>query len=324
MTRNFLIALGVRALALSVLLSGMPSLAEAAEITSVDLTGDYSAIVTVRNADGSPAVGKRYKLSYYTPDQREVVLNKDTDHEFKFQLEPIRLIVAIAAGEIPSDGRIRFSNLAGEPRKFSLQIGDWTRPGGLLEGFLEISFPNRTKKTNEFALELAKAVELGQAAPYFSVHDVFTGATVTRSNFAGKLLVLKFWSTTCAPCQPEMEDVNKMIARRKGDWKDKAAFVAVSLDEDAGKARDRIQSRGWAEFQHVWAESKKSGFDSEIAKSFGILYVPHCYIVHPSGVVVWRGDFDGQREDLTDHFLKDVKTPADIKAWVKEVAEASN
>lgn len=323
MTRKFLIALGVRSLSLSALLLGTVSPgADGADLASVDLTGDYSAIVTVRNADGSPAVGKKYRLSYYTPDQREVVLNKGTDHEFKFQFEPVRLFVTIAAGEIPSDGRIRLNNLAGEPRKFRLAIGeDLSRPGAVSEGFLGISFPEGHKKTNEFALELAKVVALGEMAPNFSVHDVFTGATVTRSNFTGKFLVLKFWATDCAPCQPEMEENNQVLARRKGDWKDKVAFVAVSLDEDLNQLRNRIRSRGWTEFQHVWTKPAETGFHSEIGKSYGILSIPTCYVVHPSGVVVWRGNFDNI-ERITDHLLKNIRTPDDIQAWIKEVSDA--
>src|SRR5690349_17783326 len=64
----------------------------------VDLTGRYAAVVTVRNSDGSPSVGVRYRLSCHTPAEREVVLDRGTPGEQKFQFESLNLIAIFAAG----------------------------------------------------------------------------------------------------------------------------------------------------------------------------------------------------------------------------------
>ena len=201
-----------------VIAAGLLSLLQAQDITSVDLTGPYTAIATVRNWDDSLANGVRYRLTYTTPSEREVVLNMGTPQERTFQFEQVRLQATIAAGTVPLDGRIQLHRLAGSPRTFSLQVGDdGSRPGDFFEGsaFLRISFTNRMTKTNFFTVELPKTVALGERAPDFSVEDVFTHKQLHLSDFKGKLVVLKFWATDCPPCQPDMQEYNELIARKR-------------------------------------------------------------------------------------------------------------
>lgn len=299
------------------------SLTRAEDVAMVDLTGRYTALVTVRNSDGSPAVGVRYKLSYLTPSEREVTLNRGTPLEQKFQFESFRLIAPIAAGVTPNDGIIRLHNLAGAPRTFSLQVGeDGTRPGDFAEGagYLQITFTNRTTRTNDFFLILPKTVALGTQAPDFSEKDLFTGRLRTLANFKGKLIVLKFWATTCPPCQPEMEKHNDLLARKSKAWGERVVFVGVGMDDDGKRLKKHVQEKGWNQFQHLWAEDKNGGFSSGIARSYGISAIPACYVIHPSGVVVWRGDTE-QIEGIVDHLLTEAKEPKGVQAWLKNIEE---
>jgi peroxiredoxin len=280
--------------------------------------------VKVRNPDGSPAIGVRYKLSYSTPSQREVTLDRGTPSERKFQFETFRIIAPISAGIAADDGTIRLLHLAGAPRRFSLHVGDdGTRPGDFAEGggFLEITFTNRAVETNVFILDLPKTVALGERAPDFLVKDVFTGRSRTLADFNGKIVVLKFWATTCAPCQPEMEKHNELIARQKRFWSEKVAFVAVGMDEDGKRLKEHIQKKDWTQFQHVWAEDTNGAFSSAIAQSYGIHAIPASYVIHPTGVVVWRGDTE-QIKGIVDALLTDVKEPKDVQEWLKAIEEA--
>lgn len=142
-----------------------------------------------------------------------------------------------------------------------------------LEGTLSISFPNPRLGTNHFTLNLAKLLKLGDVAPGFSIRDVFSDTAITKVAYEGKLLVLKFWTTTCAPCQPEMEELNQLMARRHGDWDDRVAVIAVSLDDDRQKVVQRIRDRGWTALRQAWTSPKESGsrFDSEVARDYGII-----------------------------------------------------
>jgi len=304
-----------------VIAGGLLSLLRAQDITSVDLTGPYTAIVTVRNWDGSLANGGRYRLTYTTPSEREALLNKGTPQERTFQFEQVRLQATIAAGTVPPDGRIQLHRLAGSPRTFSLQVGDdGSRPGDFFEGsaFLHLSFTNRMTKTNLFTVELPKTVALGERAPDFSVEDVFTHKKLRLSDFKGKLVVLKFWATDCPPCQPDMQEYNELIGRKKTEWNGRVAFVGVSLDEDGERLQKHLQKQGWNEFQHGWAKDINTAFSSGIARSYGVRGIPACYVIHPTGLVVWRGN-RGNLDELIKLFLNEVKTEQDVQDWLQKI-----
>jgi peroxiredoxin len=252
-----------------------------------------------------------------------VLLDEGTPRERKFQFEQVRMIATIAAGVVPDVGRIQLHRLAGSPRTFTLQVGDdGTHPGDFVEGsgFLQITFTNRTPRTNLFTVDLPKTVALGEPAPDFSAEDVFTHQRRTLADFKGKIVVLKFWATDCAPCQPEMQESNELIARRKREWKDAVVVVGVGMDGDGKRLRKHIQKQGWNEFQHVWAKDTNSAFSSGIAKSYGVRAIPACYVIHPTGLVVWRGN-RGNLEELIRILLTEVKGKEDVQRWLKKLRE---
>jgi peroxiredoxin len=308
---------------LQILLTGLclPWMARGEDAAIVDLTGRYTAVVTVRNSDGSPAVGVRYRLTYHTPSERETVLYRGTPEEQKFRFESANLIVFFAAGITDNDGVIRLNRLAGAPRTFSLLVGDdGTLPGDFPagSGFLQISFTNRVTRTNHYTLDLPKTVALGERAPDFLAKDVFTNKMRSLADFEGKLIVLKFWSTRCGPCQPQMEKHNQLITRKK-DWAGRVVFLAVGMDDDEKVLRSHIEEKGWTQFQHLWAANTNGAFGSKIARSYGIGAVPACYVVHPSGVVIWRGDTE-EMDKIIDHFLS-LKESKDVQAWFKQIED---
>lgn len=73
----------------------------------------------------------------------------------------------------------------------------------------------------------------GAPAPDFSVEDV-AGHTVHRADFAGKVVVIDFWSTWCPPCQMSLPGTDKIAKKYKAkgvvfipvcSWDDKSAFT---------------------------------------------------------------------------------------------------
>jgi peroxiredoxin len=53
----------------------------------------------------------------------------------------------------------------------------------------------------------AFAVNAGDAAPGFSLHDV-NGSIVTLNSFKGMVVFLTFWATWCPSCKEELPDLN--------------------------------------------------------------------------------------------------------------------
>ena len=66
-----------------------------------------------------------------------------------------------------------------------------------------------------------------QPAPDFTL-KALTGETVTLSQFKGKIVVLNFWFTSCAPCREEMPALNKI----KSEFESKGVvFIGLPLDD---------------------------------------------------------------------------------------------
>jgi len=71
----------------------------------------------------------------------------------------------------------------------------------------------------------AHPAQTGQAAPDFTVSDGAT--TVHLGSYRGRVVLLSFWATWCAPCIEEMPSLLEL----HHDQPD-LAIIAVSVDED--------------------------------------------------------------------------------------------
>src|SRR5215467_8237023 len=75
-----------------------------------------------------------------------------------------------------------------------------------------------------------KPAHIGAAAPNFTVQDA--DRKVSLSDLRGKIVVLNFWATWCAPCVEEMPSLVRMQQRLKNNGVDVLA-VSVDVDESA-------------------------------------------------------------------------------------------
>ena len=67
--------------------------------------------------------------------------------------------------------------------------------------------------------------QVGAAAPTFSVTD--TAHTVDLASYRGRIVVLNFWATWCAPCVEEIPSLMELQRQMP-----QIAVLAVSTDED--------------------------------------------------------------------------------------------
>jgi peroxiredoxin len=84
------------------------------------------------------------------------------------------------------------------------------------------------------------SLEIGDAAPPFSLPTVGqqASARLSSDDLQGKISVLNFWSTTCAVCLKETEDLARV--HRSG----KAVVIGIALETDADYVGRFVKDRG--------------------------------------------------------------------------------
>lgn len=78
---------------------------------------------------------------------------------------------------------------------------------------------------------------INRPAPPFSRTDL-TGARISLSAYRGKLVLLNFWATWCAPCRVELP---RFAAWKKQYGAQGLQILAVSMDDDPALVRDFLR-----------------------------------------------------------------------------------
>jgi cytochrome c biogenesis protein CcmG/thiol:disulfide interchange protein DsbE len=118
-----------------------------------------------------------------------------------------------------------------------------------------------------FSLRDTSAKEGGQAPGFAITTD--QGQRVTPTTFGGKVLVLNFWATWCAPCVEEIPSLNEFQKKFADSG---VVVVAVSIDKNEQKYRtflDRI---------HVFFETARDP-NADISNEYGTFRYPETYII---------------------------------------------
>ncbi len=118
-------------------------------------------------------------------------------------------------------------------------------------------------------------VQAGDKAPQFSIRTD-EGKTVTARDFGGKLLLVNFWASYCAPCVEEFPALNRMasILGPKG-----LVVLGISSDEDAN-AYKRFLASNPAAFLTARDPTK------DIQLNYGTQLIPESYLIDQKGKVV--------------------------------------
>ena len=134
-------------------------------------------------------------------------------------------------------------------------------------------------------LDLMLAVVVGKPAPKFSAKSP-EGKLISLDESLGKVTIVDFWASWCAPCRKE----NPNVVALYNEYHSKGLnIIGVSLDQDAKKWKDAIakDNLSWI---HV---SNLKYWDEPIGKQYGISSIPATFILDSKGNIVakdLRGD----------------------------------
>ena len=128
-----------------------------------------------------------------------------------------------------------------------------------------------------YAQELLKP---GTPAPDFQLQTP-DGKTLKFSDFAkGKYVVIDFWASWCPDCRKDLPEIIRLYNQFHENG---VEFLGVSFDTDKEKWTDYIAKSG-VPYPQV-SELKRMN-QSEVAKAYGVRWIPSIYLIGPDGKVL--------------------------------------
>jgi thiol-disulfide isomerase/thioredoxin len=137
----------------------------------------------------------------------------------------------------------------------------------------------------------------GTIAPVFT-RTGFDGKPVILAR--GRLVLLDFWASWCAPCIVELPHLIALQKRYAG----RLQIIGVSMDDDAKAPRQTVA-------QYHVSYPVVMG-DVALGKLYGgVLGLPEAFLITPDGKILknWRGDFKpGELDTAIAAALRDSKS----------------
>jgi thiol-disulfide isomerase/thioredoxin len=123
-----------------------------------------------------------------------------------------------------------------------------------------------------------EAPKEGFLAPQFSLYDL-SGNQVSLSDFRGRVVLLNFWATWCAPCRREIPSLERLYHMRKGEGFE---IVAVNSERaSSSKIASFVQ-----QYQMSFPILLNPGQD--VGSRYWIRAVPTSFLVDKKGVIRWK------------------------------------
>jgi len=123
---------------------------------------------------------------------------------------------------------------------------------------------------------------LNRPAPAFSRFDL-DHTRVSLAAYRGKVVLLNFWATWCAPCRLEMPRFVEWQSRYRGNG---LQVVGVSIDDDDSPVRPFVQK--------LKLNYPVLMGDARLGESYGVLGVPVTFLIDRRGVI--RARFEGEAD----------------------------
>lgn len=134
-------------------------------------------------------------------------------------------------------------------------------------------------KLAKLVVEKLLIIRVGDEAPDFEAKTL-AGQPIKLSDYRGKVVLLDFWATWCAPCLAELPNIER--AYRRYGKEGQLVIIGVSLDFDGATVRRFLRRRkpSWPQLAVCPAD------ENPVAKLYNVTNVPATFLIDGQGKVV--------------------------------------
>lgn len=143
----------------------------------------------------------------------------------------------------------------------------------------EIRLPVGDPKLAMIDIDRFLTINVGDTAPNF------TAATLDETEFdltrhRGKVVLIDFWATWCAPCIVEMPNIKK--AREQYGREGEFVVIGISLDQSPKQVSRFVKGKEYAWQQIAAGPAEKN----PIAQKYNVSAIPATFLIDRDGKVV--------------------------------------
>jgi peroxiredoxin len=128
------------------------------------------------------------------------------------------------------------------------------------------------------AVQMTSLAQSGSPSPDFSLPDS-TGRILSLKELQGKVVLIDFWASWCAPCRRN----NPKLAKIYSQWHEQGfEILGVSLDEDLNNWKKAIlqDKLEWLQVIDI------KGWESAVAESYHVDAIPASFLVDKHGTLI--------------------------------------
>ena len=126
--------------------------------------------------------------------------------------------------------------------------------------------------------KIRRALTNGTQFPDFAEKDL-QGNQFSVANYKGKLVLVDFWATWCAPCVAELPNIIKAYNKHHSNGFE---VIGISLDMDEQKLRSFLKTK-----EIPWAQYfDGKGWQNKLAIKYGIPSIPATFLLDGDGKII--------------------------------------
>ncbi|MBN2070829.1 MAG: redoxin domain-containing protein [Candidatus Krumholzibacteriota bacterium] len=129
-------------------------------------------------------------------------------------------------------------------------------------------------------MEILRKLKIGNKAIDFSV-TAADGKKLDLQQYRGKVVLIDFWASWCAPCRAEMPTVKKVYSENKGKGFD---IIGISMDDSREKFDSYVKEQQ-IEWRQVF---DGKGWQAELGLKYAVGSIPSTFLVDRAGVIRYK------------------------------------